>query len=78
MRMSMGLEARQQQVQKLAPRMIQRAEAVAAYLNRQGVAADRMDLQSYGPDRPVDRSQTGKAYRKNRRVEIKIAPLTQG
>ena len=53
-----------------------RAVSVARYLNSQGVDARRLRIIGYGETRPIadNASQAGKAA--NRRVEIRIVPLT--
>ena len=57
---------------------IQRSEAVANYLAGQQVNPQRLSLQGFGETRPIasNASEAGRAQ--NRRVEIKIQPLTQG
>lgn len=47
-----------------------RAEAVRTYLVAQGVPADRLDAQGYGPDRPVASNETSQGREANRRVEL--------
>jgi outer membrane protein OmpA-like peptidoglycan-associated protein len=55
----------------------QRAEAVAAYLSGRGVTRARMGTQGFGETRPVasNDAETGRA--ENRRVEIKVVPVTE-
>ena len=48
-----------------------RAEAVRAYLVRQGVAGSRMTARGYGASDPIDRANTAAARARNRRVEIR-------
>jgi peptidoglycan-associated lipoprotein len=48
-----------------------RAIAVRQYLAKLGVNPDRMDIISYGEERPVDSENTEEAYTKNRRAEFK-------
>ncbi len=48
----------------------QRAEAVRRYLNEQGVALNRMQTISYGPDAPVAPNNTAEGRSMNRRVVI--------
>ena len=55
----------------------QRAEAVRRFLNRQGVALNRMATISYGQEQPVASNETPEGRSQNRRVEISIAPITQ-
>jgi outer membrane protein OmpA-like peptidoglycan-associated protein len=47
-----------------------RASAVAAWLRKQGVAADRLTVQGFGPDRPVATNDTDEGRAANRRVEL--------
>ena len=47
-----------------------RAEAVRRYLNQQGVALNRMQTISYGPDAPVAPNDTAQGRSQNRRVVI--------
>lgn len=54
-----------------------RARTVANYLTMQGVAAARIRSQGYGETLPVADNATEEGRRKNRRVEIKIVPVTQ-
>lgn len=49
-----------------------RAEAVKAYLVRNGVAASRVTTVSYGEERPVNRASTELAFSQNRRAEISV------
>jgi len=50
---------------------------VANYLQMQGVNAARIRSQGYGETMPVADNATEEGRRKNRRVEIKIVPVTQ-
>ena len=50
-----------------------RAQAVVDYLVSKGISSDRLTAVGYGPDRPVDPSNTKKAHAINRRVEFVIA-----
>jgi outer membrane protein OmpA-like peptidoglycan-associated protein len=54
-----------------------RARTVAGYLTSRGVAAARVRSQGYGETMPVADNTTDEGRRKNRRVEIKIVPVTQ-
>jgi OmpA-OmpF porin, OOP family len=47
-----------------------RAEAVQAYLIRQGVARGNLSVNSFGEDMPVANNQTAEGRRMNRRVEF--------
>ena len=50
----------------------ERAEAVKAYFESKGIAADRLKAIGYGPDKPIDPATTAKARAKNRRVEFQL------
>src|SRR6185369_12916782 len=54
-----------------------RARTVANYLQMQGVSPARIRSQGYGETMPVADNATEEGRRKNRRVEIKIVPVTQ-
>ncbi len=54
-----------------------RARTVASYLNMQGVAPARIRSQGYGETMPVADNATDDGRRRNRRVEIKIVPVSQ-
>ncbi|SEK25145.1 peptidoglycan-associated lipoprotein Pal [Halomonas daqiaonensis] len=45
-----------------------RADAVASYLNVQGVSPSQVEVVSYGEERPAARGQNEQAYAQNRRV----------
>jgi outer membrane protein OmpA-like peptidoglycan-associated protein len=47
-----------------------RAEAVRRYLNKQGVALNRMSTISYGPNEPLESNKTKDGRAKNRRVVV--------
>jgi outer membrane protein OmpA-like peptidoglycan-associated protein len=47
-----------------------RAEAVRRYLNKQGIALNRMSTISYGEDEPVAPNKTKEGRSKNRRVVV--------
>lgn len=51
-----------------------RAAAVAAYLQGQGVAAKRFEIIGMGPSNPIASNDTAAGRAQNRRVEIKIIP----
>lgn len=48
----------------------ERAEAVRRYLNKQGVALNRMSTISYGSSEPVESNKTKEGRSKNRRVVV--------
>lgn len=50
----------------------ERAEAVRKYLNRQGVALNRMATISYGPEAPVAPNNTRDGRAQNRRVVVVV------
>ena len=54
-----------------------RARTVANYLISQGVSAARIRSQGFGETLPVASNDTAEGRTKNRRVEIKIVPVTQ-
>lgn len=54
-----------------------RATNVASYLAGQGVDARRFAIQGFGETRPIATNATPDGKSQNRRVEIKISPLTQ-
>jgi outer membrane protein OmpA-like peptidoglycan-associated protein len=54
-----------------------RARTVASYLSMQGVSAARVRSQGFGETMPVADNATDDGRRKNRRVEIKIVPVSQ-
>lgn len=47
-----------------------RANAVAQYLEANGVAKSRIEIISYGKERPADNGHDESAWAKNRRVEV--------
>jgi outer membrane protein OmpA-like peptidoglycan-associated protein len=49
-----------------------RAEAVRRYLNKQGIALNRMSTISYGKDEPVESNKTKEGRAKNRRVVVVV------
>lgn len=51
-----------------------RARAVAAYLQGQGVKASRFEIMGMGPSNPIASNSTAAGRQQNRRVEIKIIP----
>lgn len=50
-----------------------RANTVKNYLKLKGVASNRMEVISYGFEKPLDLAHIGTAWTKNRRVEIDLA-----
>lgn len=54
-----------------------RAQTVANYLGTRGVSASRFRSQGYGETMPVADNTTDEGRRRNRRVEIKIVPISQ-
>ncbi|WP_408591777.1 OmpA family protein [Novosphingobium sp.] len=54
-----------------------RARAVADYLSSRGVSAARIRSQGFGMTQPVASNATEEGRAANRRVEIKIVPVTQ-
>lgn len=52
----------------------QRAQAVAAYLQGQGVKANRFEIMGMGPTNPIAPNDTAAGRAQNRRVEIYIYP----
>jgi outer membrane protein OmpA-like peptidoglycan-associated protein len=55
-----------------------RASAVAAYLSSHGVQSARVATRGYGETQPIASNATEEGKALNRRVEIKIAPVTEG
>jgi outer membrane protein OmpA-like peptidoglycan-associated protein len=53
-----------------------RARAVADFLSDQGVDPRRLSIEGYGEMRPVATNATAQGKALNRRVEIRIVPLT--
>lgn len=51
-----------------------RAQSVADYLRRRGVASGRIYTAGYGEDRPIADNRTASGRAQNRRVEIEILP----
>jgi len=52
----------------------QRANAVAAYLQGQGVKSSRFEIMGLGSSNPIASNSTAEGRQQNRRVEIKIIP----
>ena len=55
----------------------QRAQAVSNYLSSQGVSSARIRWQGFGETVPIADNTTAEGRALNRRVEIKIIPVTQ-
>ncbi|WDP88959.1 MAG: peptidoglycan-associated lipoprotein Pal [Desulfobacter sp.] len=49
-----------------------RAQAARNYLVDLGISAGRLDMISYGEERPIDPAKTPEAFRKNRRAQFVI------
>ena len=49
-----------------------RAITVRNYLTSQGIAADRLEYNGYGPDRPIAPNNTEEGRASNRRVEVEV------
>lgn len=54
-----------------------RAQAVASRLTSQGVASERLAVAGMGERQPVTTNETEAGRAQNRRVEVKIVPLTK-
>jgi len=54
-----------------------RAQAVAAYLTGHGVERVRIATHGYGETQPIGSNETEEGRSQNRRVEIKVVPVTQ-
>ena len=54
-----------------------RARTVANFLSSQGVSANRIRSQGFGMTMPIASNDTPEGRARNRRVEIKITPITQ-
>jgi len=55
-----------------------RAQSVQAYLAAHGVQAARLATRGFGETQPIASNDTVEGKAQNRRVEIKIVPLTEG
>jgi len=53
-----------------------RAQSVARYLITRGVISDRLFVRGLGESQPIASNSTAAGKSQNRRVEIRIAPLT--
>ena len=54
-----------------------RAQTVANYLIKQGVAASRLSIVGYGESRPLNNNETPEERERNRRVEFMILELSE-
>ncbi|MFN2259839.1 MAG: OmpA family protein [Parasphingopyxis sp.] len=54
-----------------------RAQAVADYLVSRGVSRARIETRGFGESQPIASNATAAGKQQNRRVEIKIVPITQ-
>lgn len=56
---------------------IRRASSVASYLGSRGVNPARIATQGYGESQPIASNATPEGRQMNRRVEIRIVPITE-
>jgi outer membrane protein OmpA-like peptidoglycan-associated protein len=54
-----------------------RAASVSAFLQRQGVNGARLATKGYGETQPIASNETIDGRAQNRRVELRIVPVTQ-
>jgi outer membrane protein OmpA-like peptidoglycan-associated protein len=54
-----------------------RAQSVGDYLSMRGVARARMGIRGFGETQPITSNETEEGRSQNRRVEIKVVPVTQ-
>lgn len=54
-----------------------RAQSVADYLSSRGVTRARMGIRGYGESQPIATNDSDAGRAQNRRVEIKVVPITQ-
>ena len=54
-----------------------RAQSVSDYLAGHGVARARIGVRGYGESQPIASNETDSGRAENRRVEIKVVPVTQ-
>ena len=50
----------------------QRADAIANYLTKKGIAAGRLKATGYGDEKPIADNKTAEGKAKNRRVELRV------
>ncbi|WBH17665.1 OmpA family protein [Sphingomonas radiodurans] len=55
----------------------QRARSVADYLSTRGVQSARIGTRGFGETQPIETNETEEGRAANRRVEIKIVPISQ-
>ncbi|WP_336964666.1 OmpA family protein [Sphingobium aquiterrae] len=55
-----------------------RAQSVANYLSSHGVQSARIATRGFGETQPIASNTTAEGKAQNRRVEIKIVPITEG
>ena len=53
-----------------------RAESVGSYLSGQGILYDRIITEGYGERYPVSENDTPEGRQDNRRVELRLIPIT--
>ncbi len=56
---------------------VSRAQAVATYLKSRGVVAARVGVKGYGETAPIASNDTEEGKALNRRIEIRIVPVTR-
>ena len=56
---------------------VNRAQSVASYLSSRGVASARIGVRGFGETQPIASNDTEAGRAQNRRVEIKVVPVTQ-
>jgi outer membrane protein OmpA-like peptidoglycan-associated protein len=56
---------------------VSRAQAVANYLKSRGVIAARVAVKGYGESAPIASNDTEEGRARNRRIEIRVVPLTR-
>lgn len=56
----------------------QRAQSVSNYLSGHGVQSARLATRGYGEMQPIASNETPEGKAQNRRVEIKLVPVTEG
>ncbi len=56
---------------------VNRAQAVANYLTSRGVVSARIGVRGFGESAPIASNETEEGRTQNRRVEIKVVPITE-